>query len=254
MATEVAKRPLAIVAEDEPVLRDQLREILGAVWPALNVECVANGLDAIRLLELRQPDVMFLDIHMPEASGLEVARHASSRCHVVFVTAYDQHAVSAFEAGAVDYVMKPLSVARVALAADRVRARLHVAPAPLGNLLERLAAAPRGNGQYLRWINTSQAGEIQLITTDEIVYFQSDAKYTRVIARHGEGLIRKSVRELSEELDPMVFWRIHRSTIANLNAVAGVAHDAHGHLVLKLKDRAEVLHVSQPYAHLFRQM
>ena len=254
MTSTVPTRPLAIIAEDEHVLREQLREILATVWPELALECAADGLEAIRLLELRAPDVMFLDIHMPEASGLEVARRASSRCHVVFVTAYDQHAVSAFEAGAVDYVMKPLTPARIATAVERVRARLSVAPAELGNVLDRLERAPRRNGQYLRWINAAHGTEIQLITTEEILYFQSDAKYTRVIAQRQEGLIRRSVRELAAELDPTTFWRVHRSTIVNLSAIAGVARDAAGHLVLRLKDRPETLQVSQPYAHLFRQM
>ena len=245
----------AVIAEDEAVLREQLAELLAAAWPDLRiVQRAANGLEAIRALEVHKPDVVFLDIHMPEASGLEVARHASGRCHVVFVTAYDQHAVAAFEEGAVDYVMKPLSVARIGTAVQRVKQRMSGQPAKLDALLGRLDAAPSGRETYLRWINASRGDDIQLITTDEIRYFQSDSKYTRVVHAGGEALIRKTIRELAAELDPTVFWQVHRSTIVNLNAVAKVSRDANGRVILRLRDRDDVLQVSQPYAHLFRQM
>jgi len=197
--------------------------------------------------------VVFLDIHMPEASGLAVARHASGRCHVVFVTAYDRYAVAAFEEGAVDYVMKPLSGARIGTAVQRVKERMSAQPAKLDALLQRLDAAPGRDG-HLRWINASRGDEIHLITTDEIRYFQSDSKYTRVVHAGGEALIRKTIRELCAELDPAVFWQVHRSTIVNLNAVAKVSRDENGRVILRLKDRGDVLLVSQPYAHLFRQM
>jgi len=248
-------RPRAVLAEDEALLRDELRELLGAAWPELDIVAVAeDGLQAIRALEACQPDVLFLDIHMPEASGLEVAQRASGRCHVVFVTAYDQYAVSAFEQGAVDYVMKPLSGARIATAVARVKQRLQSPPANLAGLIDNLEKAPRRNGQFLRWINASRGEDVQLITIDEVRYFQSDTKYTRVVAAAHEGLIRKSIKELVEELDPELFWQIHRSTIVNLNAIESVGRDMSGHVVLRLKGRREVLQVSQPYAHLFRQM
>jgi DNA-binding LytR/AlgR family response regulator len=247
--------PRIVIAEDETLLREQLRELLSAAWPEAQIVAVAeDGLQAIRALEQYQPDVMFLDIHMPEASGLEVARHASGRCHVVFVTAYDQYAVAAFEQGVVDYVMKPLSVARIAAAVTRVKDRLRSAPANLSGLLDHLKQAPAKTGTYLRWINASRGEDVQLITAEEVKYFQSDTKYTRVVAAHHEGLIRKSIKELVEELDPSTFWQVHRSTIVNLNAVESVGRDLNGHVVLRLKDRKEVLQVSQPYAHLFRQM
>ena len=245
----------AVIAEDESVLREQLRELLAAAWPGLEIAALAeDGLQAVRALERHKPDVVFLDIHMPEASGLEVARYASGRCHVVFVTAYDQYAVAAFEEGAVDYVMKPLSIARIAMAVQRVKQRLRTPPADLGGLLTHLAEAPARKGLYLRWINASRGDDVQLITAEEIRYFQSDMKYTRVVAARREGLIRKSIKELVDELDPARFWQVHRSTIVNLDAVESVSRDLHGHVVLRLKDRKEVLQVSQPYAHLFRQM
>jgi DNA-binding LytR/AlgR family response regulator len=246
----------AVVAEDEPLLREQLVELLHAAWPELDiVASVEDGAAAIRELERRAPDVLFLDIQMPEASGIDVARRASGRCHVVFVTAYDQFAVAAFEEGAVDYVMKPLTGRRVLTAVQRVRQRMGTPPASLNGLIDGLGQPPRRHGEHLRWINASLGkDDLQLVTVDEVRYFQSDTKYTRVVAARREGLIRKTIKELVQELDPMTFWQIHRATIVNLNAVATVSRDLQGNVVLKLKDRSETLKVSQPYAHLFRQM
>jgi DNA-binding LytR/AlgR family response regulator len=247
--------PRAILAEDEPLLREQLRELLAAAWPELEIVAVAeDGRQAIRAMEEARPDVLFLDIQMPEASGLEVARLASGKCHVVFVTAYDQYAVAAFEEGAVDYVMKPLSGARIATAVQRVKERLKATPANLNGLLDALGNPPRPAGHYLRWINASRGDDVQLITIEEVRYFQSDTKYTRVVAGRREGLIRRTIKELVEELDPSMFWQMHRATIVNLNAVESVGRDLKGHVILRLKDRPELLQVSQPYAHLFRQM
>jgi DNA-binding LytR/AlgR family response regulator len=244
-----------MVAEDEPVLREQMVELLHASWPELEiVAAVEDGAQAIRELDRRTPDVLFLDIQMPEASGLDVARRASGRCHVVFVTAYDQFAVAAFEEGAVDYVMKPLTGRRIATAVQRVKQRLGSAPAQLGDLVAGLSHPPRTHGEHLRWINASGGKDLQLVTVEEVRYFQSDTKYTRVVAAKREGLIRKTIKELAEELDPLSFWQIHRATIVNLNAVATVSRDLQGNVVLTLKDRPETLKVSQTYAHLFRQM
>jgi DNA-binding LytR/AlgR family response regulator len=245
----------ALLAEDEALLRVQLGELLERAWPELEIVARAkDGAEAIQALHEHRPDVLFLDIEMPEASGLEVAHHASGQCHVVFVTAYDQFAVAAFEEGAVDYVMKPVSPRRIAVAVDRVKARMTSAPARLESLLEQLSNIPRHSGQYLRWINASRGEDVQLITTDEVLYFQSDTKYTRVVGAQREGLIRKSIKELAQELDPQLFWQIHRSTIVNLDAIERVSRDLRGNVVLRLKNRAELLQVSQPYAHLFRQM
>jgi DNA-binding LytR/AlgR family response regulator len=248
-------RHTAVIAEDEPVLRAQLEELLGEVWPELEVlACAEDGLQAALALEGHNPTVLFLDIQMPGLTGLEVARQASGRCHVVFVTAYDQYAVAAFEEGAVDYVMKPLSAARLATACGRVKKRLSSAPADLDRLLGMLAQRAAQAQRYLRWINASQGADVRLITVDEICYFQSDTKYTRAVTPDSESLIRKSLRELLEELDPSSFWQIHRSTVVNVNAIAGVSRDFAGHLFVKLKARKETLAVSQPFAHLFRQM
>lgn len=247
--------PTAVIAEDEPVLRAQLQEMLGVVWPELQIVAVAeDGLQAVEALRRLAPDVLFLDIQMPGLTGLEIAREASNRNHVVFVTAYHQYAVAAFEEGAVDYVMKPLNAERLATACARVKSRLKTAPANLENLLRILGEMSAPRQSYLRWINASMGTDVRLITVDEISYFQSDTKYTRVVTADGESLIRTSLRELLDGLDPTVFWQIHRATIVNVGAIAAVSRDLSGRLIVKLKNRRETLPVSQPFAHLFRQM
>lgn len=246
--------PTAILAEDEKALRDELRQRLRELWPELIVIGEAcTGIEAMQLLEKHAPDLMFLDIQMPGMTGLEVAHQAQGRCHMVFVTAYDAYAVAAFETGALDYVLKPLERERLQLAVDRVRQRLGSTPQNLEALLRDLIrnAEPR---KYLRWINASVGNLMQLITVDEVVYFQSDAKYTRVVTATCEALIRRPLNELRNELDPSVFWQVHRSTIVNANAIAGVSRDMLGHINLKLKRRDEKLNVSESHAHLFRQM
>lgn len=250
-----ARQPTAVIAEDEPLLRAQLRDMLGAVWPELAIAGVAeDGFQAMQALARHAPDVLFLDIEMPGLTGLEVARHASGRHHVVFITAYDQYAVAAFEEGAVDYVMKPVSAARLATACQRVRERLSSAPSSLEGLLGALAKRAAGASPWLRWINASLGDEVKLITVDEVCYFQSDAKYTRVVTGDGESLIRKPLKELASELDPAQFWQIHRSTIVNVSGIAGVSRGLSGAFVVKLKGRSETLAVSQQFAHRFRQM
>lgn len=251
------KHPTALVAEDEATLRQQLLEQLAQLWPELHVVGEAeNGVQALRLLEELRPDVVFLDIEMPGATGLEVARQASGRSHVVFVTAYDQHAVAAFEQGAIDYVLKPVSAARLFTAIGRVRERIgsSTPPAKLDAILAGTVAAAGAARSPLRWINASVGQTMKLITVEEVCYFQADNKYTRVVTRDGDALIRKSLKELLEELDSEQFWQIHRSTVINATAVAGISRDFRGHLVVKLKERSETLQVSDSYSHLFKQM
>ncbi len=255
--------PTAVVAEDEETLRHELVEQLGQLWPELSIVGeAADGVQALRLLDQHQPDVLFLDIQMPGATGLDVARQVGSRSHVVFVTAYDQYAVAAFDHGAVDYVLKPLSAARLFTAISRVRQRLVGPPddytVSVNNALDQLttrpAAGPTTTRSFLRWINASVGQTLKLITVDEVLYFQSDNKYTRVATREGEALIRKPLKELVEELDPNQFWQIHRSTLVNAMAVEAVTRDFRGRMQLKLKARGEALLVAESYAHLFRQM
>ena len=247
--------PTAVIAEDEPVLRAQLKDLLHAVWPELAIAAAAeDGFQAMRALERHRPHVLFLDIQMPGPTGLELARHASGRYHVVFVTAYDQYAVAAFEEGAVDYVMKPLTAARLATACGRVKERLSMTPADLRSVLDALAKRAAQANPYLRWINASLGTDVKLITVDEICYFQSDTKYTRVVTADGEPLIRKPIKELVAELDADLFWQIHRSTLVNTKAISGVTRDLRGRQLVSVRGHPEKLEVSRSYAGLFKGM
>ena len=247
--------PRAVIAEDEAVLREELQAHVTALWPELEIAAaVADGEQALAALAEHQPQVLFLDVQMPGLTGLEVARAASGRCHVVFVTAHDEYAVAAFEQGAVDYVMKPFSVERLRVAIERLRARLASPPASLEGLLAAFAQQVGRPRPHLRWINASVGNDLRLVTVDEVCYFRSDAKYTRIVTEHQESLIRKSVRELALELDPERFWQVHRSIIVNVSEIARVKRDFRGRIELHLKRRPETLPVSQPYAGLFRQM
>ena len=242
----------AIIAEDEPLLREELAELLASLWPELGIVAeTADGIATLQALEKHSPDILFLDINMPGLNGLDVARQASGRCHVVFVTAYDQHTLAAFEQGAADYLLKPVTTARLATTVTRLKERIG-RPAPaLEGLLRELGGGQRG---FLRWINASHGQTVRVITVEDVCYFQADAKYTRVVTAEGESLIRKPIKELSQELDPASFWQIHRSTIVNVNAIAGVVRDLRGRTQVRLKRREELLAVSDAYTQLFRQM
>jgi DNA-binding LytR/AlgR family response regulator len=249
--------PTAVVAEDESALRGELVEQLDKLWPELSIVGeAADGLEALRQLDQHHPDILFLDIEMPGATGIDVARQVAGRAHVVFVTAYDQYAIAAFDQGAVDYLLKPLNGARLFTAITRLKARLGQAPAPLGGVLDQLVARPEPSAARapLRWINASVGQTLRLITVDEVMFFQSDNKYTRLALKDGEALIRKPLKELIDELDPQQFWQIHRSTLVNVNAVASVSRDFRGRMQIKLKHGSEMLLVAESCAHLFRQM
>jgi DNA-binding LytR/AlgR family response regulator len=245
----------AIIAEDEPVLREELAEMLGTLWPELDIVAKeADGVAALRALEQYHPEVMFLDIQMPGLSGLDVARQAAGRCHIAFVTAYDQYAVAAFEQGAVDYVLKPFYAGRLITTISRLKEKLATPPVDLSRMLALLSANGSAGRQHLRWINASRGNAVRLITVEEIVYFKADSKYTCVFTNDGESLIRKTIKELTDELDPAAFWQIHRSTLVNVNAIESVLRDIRGHVQVRLKNRKELLPVSESYAHLFRSM
>ena len=248
----MSTRCRAVVAEDEPVLRAELVELLGRLWPELEI-CgeAADGSEAAEAVERHHPDVLFLDIEMPGMTGLDVARCASGRCHVVFVTAHGHYAVDAFEHGAVDYVLKPFTPARLSAALQRVRSRLIDPPLRLDALVSALDAARAASRTYLRWITVQHGDELQLITLESICYFQADNKYTRVVLPEREALIRWPIRALVDEVDPGTFWQIHRGTLVNVNAVSGVERDIRGNLRVRLKDRHERLPVSTPYVHRF---
>jgi DNA-binding LytR/AlgR family response regulator len=244
----------AVIAEDETVLREELRTQLKSLWPELRIVGeAASGIEALQLLERHRPQIMFLDIEMPGLTGLEVARQVEGRSHIVFVTAYDAYAVAAFEQGAVDYVLKPFDRARLARTIRRLKDRVDSPPPSLEALLRELVGS-RPAPEYLRWINASRGNEVRVITVDEVCYFQADTKYTRVVTTDGESLIRRTLKELQEQLDPAAFWTIHRSYIVNANAISGVARDFRGRVHVKLKSRPEKLAVSEAHAHLFRQM
>ena len=246
--------PTALVAEDEGVLREELCSHLAALWPELRIVAqAAGGLEALQLMQRLQPDVLFLDIQMPGLTGIELARQAERHQHVVFVTAYDAHAIAAFERGAVDYVLKPYAVARLAESVRRLRERLAQSPPALDGVLRELASAAQPR-EYLRWIKASSGNELRVITVDEVCYFQAEAKVTLVMTAEGEALIRRSLKELLEQLDPARFWQVHRSTIVNASAIASVSRDFRGRVRLKLKQRQEALPVSEAHEHLFKQM
>ena len=245
----------ALVAEDEACLRDELCEVLAKLWPGLEVCARASdGTEALEEWKRHLPEIVFLDIRMPGMSGLEVARHVSGRSHVVFLTAYDQHAVEAFDCGAVDYLLKPLDRDRLATTVARLKQRVGSTPAPLDRLIDTLSRDSPGKPRYLHWITASLGQELQLITCDEICYFHADQKYTRVATVDRDALISRPIKDLVELLDPVDFWQIHRATIVNIRHIAGVARDYRGRLFVRLKGRKETLAVSESHAHKFRQM
>jgi DNA-binding LytR/AlgR family response regulator len=252
-----------VIAEDEILLRDELVKLLLDVWPGLEIVAACeDGGSALEAIVAHQPEVAFLDIRMPGLSGLEVAAGvlaAGVRTEVVFVTAYDQYALDAFDRGAVDYLLKPVGRERLAATVTRVRERLARGAADTGQLAELLArlqgvAPPAPRAQPLVWLTASRGVETRLILVDDVAYFQSDSKYTVVMTAEGESLLRKPIRDLLEVLDPSMFKQVHRSTIVNLRAVAGVTRDESGKGTIRLRNRPETLTVSQPFMALFRHM
>ena len=252
-------RPTALIAEDEPLLAAELREALQALWPQLQVTAVVHdGIAALHAAERERPSIAFLDIEMPRMTGLEVASRIGRQAHVVFVTAYDQHALRAFDAGALDYVLKPIQIARLAETVERLKQRLGAAPRDLDSALAALSTLSSSSAapaqRHLQWINASQGNAVRLIMVDEVCYFKADNKYTLVVTPDSESLIRKTIRELQSELDPNQFRQVHRSTLANVAAIDRVVRDGSGGMQIKFKSRPELLAVSEPYHPLFRQM
>src|SRR5437667_1307542 len=256
--------PRAVIADDEALMREQLRARLGEVWPELEIAAEArNGAEAVELVAAERPDVVFLDIRMPAKSGIEAAREIAalpreSRVpEIVFVTAYDQYAIDAFEQGVIDYVLKPAERERLALTVERIRKRLAAptdnAQGALQQALERLAGKLEAPS-HLRWIQASVGPQIQMIPVEEVLLFISDEKYTRVQTAQQEALIRTPIRELIAALDPAQFWQIHRSTLINARAIAGISRDERGRQLVSIKGRPEKLEVSRSYAHLFKGM
>ncbi len=244
-----------LIAEDELVLRQHFSKKLAVVWPEAQIvaEC-ADGLSAIEKIDELAPQVCFLDIHMPEMTGLEVARDAGDRCHIVFVTAYDQYAIEAFEKGAVDYLVKPINEERLAITVARLKERLNTAPADLSTIIASLRGGQSGQREFLRWIKASQGTALKMVPVTDVLFFNSDEKYTRVVTAEGELLIRKPMKELQDELDPAMFWQIHRSTMVRADAIEKVTRDFRGDATVHIKNVRESLKVSRPFSHLFKQM
>ena len=251
--------PTALIAEDEPLLRERLATHLARLWPELVIVGQArNGREAVELFDDEAPDIAFLDVHMPGLNGLDAARAIGRRAHLVFVTAYEQYAVQAFEQGAIDYLVKPFEEARLADTVRRLKDRIAQPPSDeLGPALDRLADELRARGparSFLQWIKASVGNSVRLIPVEQVVYLRSDEKYTLVAWEGGEALIRKTIRELADELDPEAFVQVHRSVIVNLHHVVQVVRGLNETADVQLRGRSEVLPVSRSYLHLFRQM
>jgi DNA-binding LytR/AlgR family response regulator len=269
----------AVLADDERLMREQLRARLAETWPELELVAEArNGVEAVALVAEHRPDIVFLDIRMPGLTGVEAAKQIAQMeigadellPEIVFITAYDQYAVEAFEQGVADYVLKPAERERLAVTVARLKKRLAArasgdvdaaadaspAPQPLQQLLHQLTAKmnPGGTPQYLQWIQASVGQAIQMIPVDEVLFFISDEKYTRVQTANLEALIRKPIKELVDELDPKQFWQIHRSTLVNVKAIAGVTRDFRGRQIVAVKGHKEQLEVSRSYLGLFKGM
>ena len=289
MLVQRTAAPRAVLADDERLMRDQLRARLAEVWPELQIVAEAkNGLEAVELVQQHRPDIVFLDIRMPGLTGVEAARQIAQLPaseplegetadeadddrdlvpEIVFITAYDQYAVEAFEQGVADYVLKPAERDRLQLTVERIQKRLAArlsvdgsADAPAGphlqQLLHQLSAKlnPGGAPQYLQWIQATVGQAIQMIPVDEVLFFISDEKYTRVQTAQVEALIRKPIKELVDEVDPRLFWQIHRSTLVAVKSIAGVTRDFRGRQIVAVKGHPEKLEVSRSYTGLFKGM
>jgi DNA-binding LytR/AlgR family response regulator len=286
----LSKTPRAVIADDERLMRDQLRIRLHQVWPELKVVAEAkNGLEAVQAVSEHLPDVIFLDIRMPGLTGIEAAKEIAQLDlgddtllpEMVFITAYDQYAIDAFEQGVVDYVLKPAEPERLKLTADRLKIRLmqrandlsgHVmvdvcgeTKVPTANnalathsvqqLLHLLTAQLSGRPvHYLAWLQASVGQTIQMVAVEDVLYCVSDEKYTRVQTAKQEFLIRKPIKELVDKLDPAIFLQIHRSTLVNVKAIAGVVRDERGRQAVVVKGRTEKLVVSRSASQFFRGM
>ncbi len=271
-------RVRAVLADDERLMREQLRSRLTEVWPDLDIVAEAkNGLEAVELVREHRPDLVFLDIRMPGLTGVDAARQIAQLPEddswlvpeIVFITAYDQYAVEAFEQGVADYVLKPAERERLLVTVQRIKKRLaqrqdgasvpdvaEPAGAPLQQLLHKLSSQlnPGAKPNYLQWIQATVGQAIQMIPVEDVLFFISDEKYTRVQTARIEALIRKPIKELVDELDPSLFWQIHRSTLVNARAIDGITRDFRGRQMVGVKGLSEKLEVSRSYTHLFKGM
>ena len=249
--------PRALIADDEANLAEHLRARLEQAWPGLEILPLAfNGIDALRAINDEEPEVAFLDIRMPGLTGIELAKRIDTKTHVVFVTAFDQYAVEAFDRDVVDYILKPVTDERLAKSVERLQRKIASSEKPpaLDDVLAKLARAIPGGGATLRWIRASKGELVQQIAVDDVLYFQASDKYTCVITREGESLIRMALADLVTQLDGELFWQVHRGTVVNMNEVAATRRDMGGRVFVKLKDGKTELPVSRAYAQRFKQM
>ena len=263
--------PRALIAEDEPLLAQNLKDALARAWPELEIIALApNGVEALRIAREQRPDMAFLDIRMPGLSGLEVAAELADRLdegeqvpRIVFVTAYDEYALKAFELAAVDYLLKPVAPERLARAVERLKAQLAAPPEDLAQLVAKLQkvvavggvdAAGSASGAPLKIIRAAVGNTVRMIPLEEVCYFQSTDKYTSVLTRDAEALIRTPLKELLAQLPAGEFRQVHRGTVVRLAEVAAAVRDDSGRISLRLKQRKEMLPVSRIYAEQFRQM
>jgi len=247
----------ALIADDEPHLAADLRDRVQGLWPELEIlPLAANGVEALRAITEDEPDVAFLDIRMPGLTGIELARRIDTRTHIVFVTAFDQYAVEAFDREVIDYLLKPVTDERLARCVERLKRKIGDAEKPPGlqEMLAKLARAMPAAPGKLRWVRASKGELVQQIAVDDVLYFQASDKYTCVMTREGESLIRLPLAELATQLDTETFWQIHRGTVVNMNEVSATRRDLGGRVFVKLKDGKTELPVSRAYAHLFKQM
>ncbi|WP_313169664.1 LytR/AlgR family response regulator transcription factor [Massilia oculi] len=244
-----------LVAEDEPLMRERLLGMLATAWPEAQVVAAPeNGIDAWDAWLEHEPQVVFLDIRMPGMSGLEVAERIGRRSHVVFVTAYDQYAVDAFDAGAVDYLLKPIQPGRLDKALARLREKLDARPDDVGKVIQQVReASPGPKREKLKWLKASVGKQIRLIDVDEVLFFQADSKYTRVVLDGSEALVRIPLKDLVGGLDPGLFWQIHRGTLVNVNAIRAAERVDAERMQVLLRGSDEVLPVSRSFTHLFRE-
>jgi DNA-binding LytR/AlgR family response regulator len=264
----MSKPATALIADDEPLLREALVRMLAAAWPGLSIVAQArNGREAIDLFETHKPDICFLDVQMPGKSGVEAAQHIGRRAHLVFVTAFAEYAIQAFEHGALDYLVKPVEPARLAETVSRLQDRLRAATPALDTeaLLKQLAQAlnpslsPNSAGQTLHWVRASVGPTVRLIAVQDIDFLRAEEKYTQIAWRDEAGqareaVIRTALKDLLPQLDASQFAQVHRSVVVNLRAVSHVTRGSNETADIHLKGRSETLPVSRTYLHLFRQM
>jgi len=258
-AARPTSRPTAILVDDEAALLAYLATQLETCWPELEIlDTAQNGREALGKIGEQVPDVVFLDIKMPGMTGLDVASKLSPETQLIFVTAFDEYAVQAFEQAAVDYLLKPVDTDRLALAVERVKARLQSGERPETSALQAILAQLNPDSEpqqeYLQWLRVGAGDEVTLIATDEVVYLRSDHKYTSVFTASAEHVLRAPLTELERQLDPNRFWRIHRGTMVAVKEIKAARRDLRGRYTITLRSRGDTLRSSAAYKHLFAQM